>query len=157
MITRRSFIARAALVGAGLASGRRLWAQLGAPAYPATLTIYKSPTCGCCAKWVDYVKAAGFRTVVHDEDDMDQVKDRLGVPKSLRSCHTAQVDRYIIEGHVPAEDIRRLLEQEPKLAGLAAPGMPASSPGMAVPGAPREPYEVVAFQVDGKSEVYAKH
>lgn len=157
MIDRRSFVAQAAALGLGLAGGRRLWAQLGATAGPVTLTVYKSPTCGCCAKWVDHLKAAGFATVVHDESDMDEVKDNLGVPKALRSCHTAQVNQYVIEGHVPAEDIRRLLGGKPKVAGLAVPGMPASSPGMAVPGAPVEPYEVLAFRLDGSTEVYAKH
>lgn len=157
MIDRRSFVAQAAALGLGLAGGRRLWAQLGAAAGPVTLTVYKSPTCGCCTKWVDHLKEAGFATVVHDESDMDQVKDNLGVPKALRSCHTAQVNQYLIEGHVPAGDIRRLLGGKPKLAGLAVPGMPSSSPGMAVPGAPVEPYEVLAFRSDGGTEVFAKH
>ncbi len=157
MIDRRNFVAQAAVLGVGLAGGRRLWAHLGATAYPAKLTVYKSATCGCCAKWVDHLKAAGFATVVHDEKDMDEVKDNLGVPKALRSCHTAQVEQYVIEGHVPAEDIRRLLDQKPKVAGLAVPGMPRSSPGMAVPGEPTEPYEVLAFQLDGGTQVYAKH
>ena len=115
-----------------------------------------SPTCGCCAKWVDQLKSAGFKTVVHEEEDMDTVKESLGVPREMRSCHTGQVDKYLIEGHVPADDIRKLLAAKPKAAGLAAPGMPASSPGMAVPGEPHEPYEVLLFQRDGKSEVFAR-
>jgi hypothetical protein len=157
MITRRSFVAQAAALGLGLAGSRRLWAQLRATMDPATLTVYKSPTCGCCVKWVDHLKAAGFQTVVHNESDMDEVKDNLGVPKALRSCHTAQVGQYLIEGHVPAEDIRGLLDRKPKVAGLAVPGMPSSVPGMAVPGALAEPYEVVSFQLDGSTQVYAKH
>ncbi len=161
MITRRGFVAQATGIGLALAGGQRLWGQLaGIPlgaAEGSTMTIYKSASCGCCAKWVDHVKAAGFKTVVHDDEDMDAVKDNLGVPKSLRSCHTAQVDRYLIEGHVPAEDIKKLLGQKPKHAGLAVPGMPASSPGMAVPGEPLEPYEVLAFERDGTTKVYAKH
>jgi hypothetical protein len=116
------------------------------------MTIYMSPTCGCCAKWVDHMKAAGFKTVVHEDDDMDTVKENLGVPRDVRSCHTAQVEKYLIEGHVPAEDVKKLLAQRPKAAGLAAPGMPASSPGMA--GEPHEPYDVLLFQSDGKSEVF---
>ncbi len=119
------------------------------------MTIYMSPTCGCCAKWVEHVEAAGFKTVVHKDEDMDTVKQSLGVPSQVRSCHTAQVDRYLIEGHVPAEDIKKLVDTQPKAAGLAAPGMPASSPGMAVPGDPHEPYDVVLFQRDGTSEVFA--
>ena len=154
MISRRSFVAQAAGLGLTLTVGPRLWA-LGSTA-PVTLTVYKSPTCGCCAKWVDHVKAAGFKTVVHEDEDMDSVKDALGVPRDMRSCHTAQVDKYLIEGHVPAEDITNLLARKPKAAGLAAPGMPASSPGMAVQGQPHEPYDVLLFQRDGKAEVFAK-
>jgi hypothetical protein len=154
MISRRTFVVRTAGLGLALAGGERLWARTAAP---ARLTIYKSPTCGCCAKWVDHVAAAGFATVVHDHEDMDPVKDNLGVPRALRSCHTAQVEKYLVEGHVPAEDIVRLLKERPAVAGLAVPGMPASSPGMAVPGAPHEPYEVLSFRLDGTTERYARH
>jgi hypothetical protein len=156
MISRRSFLAQTAALGASLTGGQSLWAAIAA-ADPKTMTIYMSPTCGCCAKWVDHVKAAGFTTVVHQDEDMETVKDSLGVPKDLRSCHTALVEKYLIEGHVPAADITSLLVKRPRAAGLAAPGMPASSPGMAVPGQPHEPYEVVLFRQDGSSEVYAKH
>ena len=155
MISRRSFVGQAAGLGLALAGGKSLRAAgTGSDADP-TMTIYMSPTCGCCSKWVDHVKAAGFKTVVHQEQDMDTVKESLGVPRDLRSCHTAQVDKYLIEGHVPAEDVRKLLAQKPKAAGLAAPGMPASSPGMAVAGEPHEPFDVLLFQRDGKSEVFA--
>jgi hypothetical protein len=157
MISRRSFLAQTAALGASLAGGKSLWAAAAAGTDPATMTIYMSPTCGCCAKWVDHVRAAGFRTVVHEDEDMETVKDSLGVPKDMRSCHTAQVEKYLIEGHVPAEDIKSLLAKKPGAAGLAAPGMPPSSPGMAVPGQPHEPYDVLLFGRDGKSEVYAKH
>jgi hypothetical protein len=155
MISRRAFVERAAGFGLVLAGGRSLWAAIPGSDNP-TMTIYMSPTCGCCAKWVDHVKEAGFKTVVHQDQDMDTVKDNLGVPHDMRSCHTAQVEKYLIEGHVPAEDIKKLLDQQPKGAGLAAPGMPASSPGMAVPGQPHEPFDVLLFQRDGKSEVFAK-
>ena len=154
MISRRTFVAQAAALGGALAGGGSLWALAAAP---ATLTIYKSRTCGCCAKWVDHVKAAGFQTIVHDDEDMDTVKDNLGVPQGVRSCHTAQVEKYLIEGHVPATDIHRLLKERPKVAGLAVPGMPGSSPGMAVPGEPHEAFETVSFQHDGKTAVYARH
>jgi len=121
------------------------------------VTVYESPTCGCCAKWIDTLRAQGFRTIVHDEQAMDSIKDRLGVPHALRSCHTAEIGDYVIEGHVPAEDLRRLISERPGVAGLAVPGMPRSSPGMAVPGAPAEPYEVVAFRRDGSTQLYARH
>jgi hypothetical protein len=88
---------------------------------------------------------------------MDTVKESLGVPRAMWSCHTAQVEKYLIEGHVPAEDIKQLLAQRPQAAGLAAPGMPASSPGMAVPGEPHEPFDVLLFRGDGSTEVFAKH
>jgi hypothetical protein len=154
MITRRGFVAQAAGFTLAALSGELLWAQLSR-FHPTTLTVFKSPSCGCCSKWVDHVKAAGFAVVVHDEEDMDPIK--LGVPSDLRSCHTAQVDGYLIEGHVPAEDIKRLLAARPKVAGLAVPGMPKSTPGMATPGAPAEPYTVVSFQKDGATQVYARH
>ena len=156
MISRRSFLAQTAAVGASLAGGKSVWASVTATD-PKTTNIYTSPTRRCCASWVDPVKAAGFTTVVHEDEDMETVKDSLGVPKDLRSCHTAQIEKYLIEGHVPAEDIKALLAKKPAAAGLAAPGMPASSPGMAVPGQPHEAYDVLLFRRDGSSEVYAKH
>ena len=156
MISRRSFLAQTAALGASLAGGKAVWGAVPA-ADPKTMTIYMSPTCGCCAKWVDHVKAAGFTTVVHEDEDMETVKDSLGVPKDLRSCHTAQIEKYLIEGHVPAEDIKTLLAKKPAAVGLAAPGMPASSPGMAVAGQPHEAYDVLLFRQDGSAEVYAKH
>ncbi|MBA3257858.1 MAG: DUF411 domain-containing protein [Gemmatimonadales bacterium] len=154
-MSRRSFVVRATGFGLALAGGRSVWAYSAGS--PVTLPIYKSPTCGCCAKWVDHVQAAGFLTVVHDDEDMATVKDNLGVPRALRSCHTTQVEKYLIEGHVPAADIQRLLTGRPKVAGLAVPGMPASSPGMAVPGEPHETFEVLAFQLDGTTEAFARH
>jgi hypothetical protein len=158
MMSRRSFVGHAAGVGLALAGGKSLWAAIGGRGQVnPTMVIYMSPTCGCCAKWVDHVKAAGFKTEVHQEEEMDAVKDNLGVPRDMRSCHTAQVDRYLIEGHVPAEDVKQLLDRQPRAAGLAAPGMPASSPGMAVPGEPHEPYDVLLFRRDGSSEVFAHH
>jgi hypothetical protein len=157
MLSRRSFVGRAGGLGLALAGGKSLWAAIPGSAADPTMTIYMSPTCGCCAKWVDHVKAAGFKTVVHPDQDMDTVKESLGVPLAMRSCHTAQVEKYLIEGHVPAEDIKKLLAQRPKAAGLAAPGMPASSPGMAVPGEPHEPFDVLLFRGDGSTEVFAKH
>ncbi len=156
MISRRTFVGQAAGLGMALAGGKSLWAVASAPPAETAMTVYMSPTCGCCAKWVDHVRAAGFKPVVHEEEDMDTVKDSLGVPRDMRSCHTAQVEKYLIEGHVPAEDIRKLLEQKPAAVGLAAPGMPASSPGMAIPGEPHEAYDVLLFQRDGKSAIFAR-
>jgi hypothetical protein len=154
MISRRTFVGQTAGLTLALATGRRAWAV---PVAPESITVFKSRTCACCAAWVDYLKAQGFAPIVHDEEDMDTVKDNLGVPKEVRSCHTAQVGKYLVEGHVPAEDIRRLLKEKPAVAGLAAPGMPASAPGMAQPGQPHQAYQVLAFKGDGSVEVFAKH
>jgi hypothetical protein len=153
MMNRRRFVAAAA--GLLLTTRRRAWAA--AVTAPMPMTVYKSRTCGCCAKWVEHVRAEGFDVQVRDEESMDQLKDELGVPRSVRSCHTALVGRYLIEGHVPASDIREALKRGPKAAGLAVPGMPGGTPGMAEPGAPIEDFEVLAFQRDGSTGVFARH
>jgi hypothetical protein len=156
MITRRSFVGQVAGLAFASIGGRSLLAQVGSnPSTP--IDVYKSATCGCCAKWVDHLRADGFVPKVHDEEDMDAVKDQLGVPKALRSCHTAVLGRYLIEGHVPASDLRTLLARHPAVAGLAVPGMPSSTPGMAAAGAPIEGFEVLAFQLDGKTQSFARH
>jgi hypothetical protein len=156
MITRRDFVAHAAGLAVGALGARRLLAQLETG--PGTaITVYKSASCGCCAKWVDHLRASGFAPVVHDEEDMDAVKDEMGVPRDVRSCHTALLDRYLVEGHVPASDLRRALAERPAVAGLAVPGMPKSTPGMAMPGDTHEPFETLSFTRDGKTSVYARH
>ena len=118
------------------------------------MTVYKSPTCGCCSKWVDHVKAAGFTVKTIDQSDLSELKADLGVTKALSSCHTALVGGYVIEGHVPAADIQRLLKEHPKIVGLAAPGMPGAGPGMDTS---KEPYDVLAFDSAGKTTVWAHH
>jgi hypothetical protein len=155
MISRRDFIAQTAGFALASLGMSRAFGQRAAPATP--ITVYKSPSCDCCAKWVDYLRANGFAPMVHDEENMDAIKDEMGVPHAVRSCHTAVLDRYAVEGHVPAGDLRRLLEQHPAVAGLAAAGMPKSSPGMARPGDAAEPYDVVSFTRDGKTAVFARH
>jgi hypothetical protein len=120
-----------------------------------SITVYKSPTCGCCTKWVDHLRKHGFKVTTHDTDDMASVKKSLGVPDSLGSCHTAVVGKYLIEGHVPATDIRALLKKKPKVSGLAVPGMPSGSPGMENGRTDR--YDVIAFTAGKKSSVFAKH
>ena len=131
-----------------------------APQKPAAgkphLLVYKSPTCGCCAKWVDYMQAHGFTAAVTNMPDVTPVKMAHKLPPRLASCHTTLIDGYVIEGHVPVEDVRRLLKERPaNVAGLAAPGMPAGSPGMDVPGSP--PYDVLAFDRTGATRVFATH
>ena len=132
-------------------------AQPARPRKPAVsaMQVYRSPTCGCCGKWVDHVKAAGFSPAVHQIEDVSPVKAKGGVPENLRSCHTALIGGYVIEGHVPADVIEQLLTEKPTIAGLAVPGMPIGSPGMEQ-GARVDPYEVIAFTKEGKRSVYAK-
>jgi hypothetical protein len=123
------------------------------------ITVYKSPTCGCCKQWVEHVRAAGFDARVVDLDDaaLDARKAALGVAPALQSCHTAVVDGYVIEGHVPAADIQRLLRERPAIVGLAAPGMPRGSPGMEMPNGARDAYTVVAFARNAAPTVFARH
>jgi hypothetical protein len=158
MLNRRKFVERVGGLFLVTLSSRRLIAQLPLRWTGETpITVYKSSTCGCCAKWVDHLRANNFNPTVHDREDMDLLKDQLGVPQEVRSCHTAQAAGYLIEGHVPASDIRRLLAERPKVAGLAVPGMPAGTPGMAEPGAPTGSYEVAAFRKEGPPRLFARH
>jgi hypothetical protein len=129
---------------------------LEAPPAPGDIVVYKSPTCGCCDSWIEHVRAAGFRVVARDTADVGAVKRRLGVLPSLESCHTAVLHGYVIEGHVPADDILRLLEERPAIVGLAVAGMPAGSPGMEAT-RPHVSYDVVAFDAKGRTSVFARH
>lgn len=117
------------------------------------VTVYKSPSCGCCGKWVDHLQASGFQVNVVDQQDLSAVKAAHGVASDLASCHTAIVEDYVVEGHVPADLIHRLLEERPQVAGLAVPGMPVGSPGMEGPNP--QPYDVIAFDTAGNRAVYA--
>ncbi len=119
------------------------------------VAVYKSPTCGCCNKWIAHLEANGFEVNAHDVADLTQIKLEHGVRQELTSCHTALVDGYVIEGHVPAADIQRLLQERPDVVGLAVPGMVIGSPGME--GATSEPYNVLTFDRDGNTTVFAKH
>jgi hypothetical protein len=125
------------------------------PAQGPAMTVYKTPTCGCCAKWVDHVKAAGFKVQVQDMDDLTEIKQASGVPIAIRTCHTAVVGNYVVEGHVPADLVKKMLAEKPKMAGIAVPGMPIGSPGMEQ-GNEKQPYDVVLFDKTGKTTVYAK-
>ena len=117
------------------------------------VTVYKSPTCGCCRNWVDHLRENGFDVVAVDTSDMAAVKTAHGIGRDVESCHTAIVDGYVIEGHVPADLVAKLLTEHPDIAGLAVPGMPMGSPGME--GGMKEPYDVLALQKDGRTTVYA--
>jgi hypothetical protein len=140
--TRRAFVA--GLAGAAVAGPLRAAEEL------PKVTVTKDPSCGCCSGWVDHLKQAGFPIEIVETAEISRVKARLGVPRALASCHTAEVGGYVIEGHVPAGSIKRLLDEKPQAAGLAVPGMPVGSPGMEVEGMEPDTYEVVLFGPAGQ-------
>ena len=118
--------------------------------------VYKSPTCGCCTDWVDHLKENGFKVEVTETNNLNPIKIDAGLTPSLASCHTAFVGDYVIEGHVPANDIHRLIAEAPKAKGLSVPGMPAGSPGMEV-GGRKDHYQVLMFNDSGQTKVFAEH
>lgn len=126
------------------------------PAGPL-VEVFKSPTCGCCENWVAHMRKNGFVVHATDLNDMTGVKKARGVPADVQSCHTAVVNGYVIEGHVPAADVQRLLKERPAVVGIAAGGMPIGSPGMESPYVKAEPYTVMSFDKTGTTRVFAKH
>ena len=128
------------------------WILAPKTAQAADLVVYKSPTCGCCKKWVSHMRENGFSVEVHEQHDVTLKKDEFGIPRRLRSCHTAKVGEYVIEGHMPADVVKRLLEEQPAVAGLAVPGMPMGSPGME--GVRKDPYHIVSFEKNGQLRIY---
>lgn len=130
--------------------------QPAAAALPLVV-VHKSPSCTCCGKWVQHLRQAGFEVDVRNTDDLEPVKNRLGVPYAKHTCHTAQVGGYFVEGHVPVEDVKRLLAEKPQARGLALPGMPAGSPGMEMPDGRHEPYTVELVGRDGTTTAFARH
>lgn len=147
-LTRRTFAAAVALLPFAASAAR---AQTALP----KITVNKDPNCGCCEGWVKHLRADGFSVDVIETADLVPIKIRLGVPEALQSCHTAEIGGYVIEGHVPAATIRRLLMEKPQAIGLAVPGMPASAPGMDVSGA-TDIYEVTLFGASGQKR-YARY
>lgn len=121
------------------------------------IQVHKSPTCGCCGEWVEHVRANGFRVDVFENEDLGPIKERLGVPYGKGSCHTGEVEGYLVEGHVPAGDIKRLLAERPQARGLVLPGMPIGSPGMEIEGVPAEEFTVELVKLDGETEPFSKH
>jgi hypothetical protein len=144
MIARRSLLlALCAAAFAGAASAVEL------------IEVYKSESCGCCAKWIEHLRAHGFEVRARDVAEPSLYRAKFGVPERLGSCHTATVAGYALEGHVPAREIKRLLAERPKAQGLAVPGMPLGSPGMEGPR--NDPYEVLLFRKDGRTSTYARY
>lgn len=125
------------------------------PAAAATIEVIKTASCGCCAKWAEHLRKEGLTVKVTEVQDVTPTARALGVPDELRSCHTAKIDGYVVEGHVPAADIKRLLRERPKAAGIAVPGMPAGSPGME--GASKKRYSTIIFDRSGKKRIFAQH
>lgn len=162
MLSRREWLVRAlsgaaASAAVGALLPERLLALTDADALataPDKVVLYKSPTCGCCHMWQQRMEAAGFAFVVHDVADVTPMKQTLGVPERLQSCHTAIVGKYVFEGHVPPDLVKKVLGEKPALIGLAVPGMPNGAPGMEMPGK-KDRYDVVAFARGGKTWVYA--
>ena len=152
-VTRRSLLALALTVGLTWAGS--VWMAAQASPKPQ-MTVYKSSTCGCCEKWVEHMRANGFEVKAIDVPDIDKVKKERGVPDAAASCHTATVNGYLVEGHVPADAVLKMLKEKPAIAGIAAPGMPMGSPGMEMPNGQKEPYTIVSFDKSGKTAVYQK-
>ena len=148
-MTRRTLLAALSLAALLVAT-----ASAQAPAL-TKMTVYKSPTCGCCAKWVEHMKKAGFDLAVTDTDNVSLIKAEHKVPSNLAACHTAIVNGYVVEGHVPDDVIRKMLAEKPKISGIAVAGMPMGAPGMETEGVPQS-YDVMAFDATGASRVYAK-
>ena len=121
------------------------------------VTVYKSATCGCCSKWITHLENEGFKVVSHNKEDMNIIKKEAGLQPGLASCHTAFVDGYVIEGHVPASDIKRILTQKPAVLGLTAPGMPQKSPGMQPEGSAPQGFDVLAFDKSGQTTVFKRY
>jgi hypothetical protein len=124
---------------------------------PAAVDVYKTPTCGCCSKWVAHMRANGFTVKTTDVESTGPIQGRHAVPTEVRSCHTALVGGYVLEGHVPAAEVKRLLKERPRIAGIAVPGMPAGSPGMEMDGVDAQPYHVVSFDRTGRVNVFATY
>lgn len=165
LLNRRAFVGALAAAGgvaiAGCGRAQRKEAANVGPANMSTMapqhvtqasmTVYRNPECGCCEAWAALAQQAGYQVSIVDVQDMDAIKRKYGVPPQLASCHTAIVGGYAIEGHVPLDDVERLLENKPRgIKGIAVPGMPVGSPGMEVPGGAKEPFQVMAFDRAGR-------
>jgi hypothetical protein len=151
-VKRRAVLSSLAVAAATLVAGSPGLARAALP----KVQVYKNPSCGCCAAWVDHLKAAGFSVSVTEVADTAVARSRLGLPERFGSCHTAVVGGYVVEGHVPAEDVKRLLARKPDAIGLAVPGMPVGSPGMEM-GSRQDPYKVLLIDRSGRESVFARY
>jgi hypothetical protein len=151
----RTFALGVSVVALGLTTGAAPASSIDTAAKKPTITVYKDPSCGCCKSWIEHLIKHGYQVDAKDTPEMPGIKRSLGVPDRLSACHTAVVSGYLIEGHVPAADIARLLKEKPKVAGLAVPGMPMGSPGMEGPR--KQHYQVLSFDKAGKTKVFASY
>lgn len=151
----RSGSLRALSASLAVAAAMLIAATAGQPARAAEIAVYKSPWCDCCEQWIGHMRSQGHAVTSRNLENLDLVKKMARIPEDLQSCHTAFVAGYVLEGHVPADDVARLLAERPKAQGLAVPGMPGGSAGME--GAAAEPYEVVLFRSDGGTRVFSRH
>jgi len=152
-VARRSVLFLALAIG--LVWAGNIWIAAQSATKPQ-MTVYKSSTCGCCEKWIEHMQANGFAVKAIDVEDIDKVKRERGVPEAAASCHTAVVNGYIVEGHVPADAVLKMLKDKPAIAGIAVPGMPMGAPGMEVPSGQKDAYSIVSFDKAGKTTVYQK-
>lgn len=152
MPQRRQFLRHAAAVAAAAAFGP----ALAAPAQPL-VEVWKSPSCGCCQAWIDHLQTNGFQVKAHDVPGPADYREKFGLAAQYGSCHTAKVQGYVLEGHVPASEIRRLLKERPQALGLAVPGMPVGSPGMEVQGGRVDAYDVLLVTQDNHATVYQRY
>ena len=148
MTRRQIFVALSTVLAAGVSTKAQT---------PTPVRVYRDPTCGCCGLWAEHLRKAGFAATVTEVADIGAIKTKYGVPPRVSSCHTALVGNYVLEGHVPAEDIRRLLKERPDIAGIGVPGMPIGSPGMEVAGMKPQAYDVLAFDKKGTTRVFSSH
>jgi hypothetical protein len=156
-IDRRLFVSMLLTVPAfaSACSAREAPAAAAGGAPDLRVNVYKNESCGCCKEWVKHLEKAGFSVTVQNVDNLGPIKERVGIPPAMGSCHSAEVGRYFVEGHVPADDIKRLLREQPDAKGLTVPAMPAGSPGMEVPSGRVDPYDVLLVANDGTTSVYS--
>ena len=151
-IMRNVFTLTAAMLAVGVSIGH---GQTNASSPVKSATVYKQVGCGCCSIWAEHLRKAGFKVSSMEVNDLARIKNTYGVPQAAHTCHTALIDGYVFEGHVPIDLVQKVLKERPRIAGLAVPGMPIGSPGMES-GSRKDPYDVLAFDREGKTTVYAK-
>ena len=150
----RGSAAAVGVVALGLAGKDLMGAAFAAPAAKPKILMHRSPTCGCCLKWADAARKAGFDVAIEETTDILAIKQKFGVPQALHSCHTSEAGGYVVEGHVPLDAVKTMLRTKPKIKGIAVAGMPLGAPGMEVPGYAGDAFEILAFDAAGKYRAF---